>query len=547
MACFVLSIFIYAVVSIVHGTMIDPSDVLIIMMMFLVIAGFNFLRSFIERSEWGRSTSLNQKNIIFAPVYFIIAIVTALIMGVPVDLTLLLILGGVFLTVFLIMNVIVYFAAKKRTDLMNDALDQDDRDYLRRMEQGLLSDVEYSRALLNLVRLLATYHQSKVVILIDEYDTPSQQGYAKGFYQDVISFMRNFLSGGLKDNPDLAFGVLTGIMRVSKENLFSGLNNPTVNTVLDEKYSQFFGFTEEEVRAMASYYGKADRMEEVRLWYDGYLFGNTSVYNPWSVTNYFSNGGQAKAYWANTSDNEIIHELMRGLTPEIADNLQSVMQGEEIHAALDMEVIYPRIADGADTIFSFLLLAGYLTTVGLPKETEFGTFAELKLPNTEVRRVYNTEILGWLRLQPAGTVIPEIEKAIYRSDGDRLQQALRKYMISCISSFDGAAEGFYHGMVLGLVASLSSRYFIRSNREAGDGRFDLQLEPKDLKLPGILMEFKAAREASDTSLSNLAEEALSQIEKKQYATELSERGVSQIVTYGIAFSGKQVVVKSGQI
>ena len=238
---------------------------------------------------------------------------------------------------------------------------------------------------------------------------------------------------------------------------------------------------------------------------------------------------------------------MRGLTPEIADNLQAVMQGEEIHAALDMEVIYPRIADGADTIFSFLLLAGYLTTVGLPKETEFGTFAELKLPNTEVRRVYNTEILGWLRLQPAGTVIPEIEKAIYRSDGDRLQQALRKYMISCISSFDGAAEGFYHGMVLGLVASLSSRYFIRSNREAGDGRFDLQLEPKDLKLPGILMEFKAAREASDTSLSNLAEEALSQIEKKQYATELSERGVSQIVTYGIAFSGKQVVVKSGQI
>ena len=437
---------------------------------------------------------------------------------------------------------------KRHSELgMNDALDQDDRDYLRRMEQGLLSDVEYSRALLNLVRLLATYHQSKVVILIDEYDTPIQQGYAKGFYQDVISFMRNFLSGGLKDNPDLAFGVLTGIMRVSKENLFSGLNNPTVNTVLDEKYSQFFGFTEEEVRAMASYYGKADRMEEVRLWYDGYLFGNTSVYNPWSVTNYFSNGGQAKAYWANTSDNEIIHELMRGLTPEIADNLQSVMQGEEIHAALDMEVIYPRIADGADTIFSFLLLAGYLTTVGLPKETEFGTFAELKLPNTEVRRVYNTEILGWLRQQPAGTVIPEIEKAIYRSDGDRLQQALRKYMISCISSFDGAAEGFYHGMILGLVASLSSRYFIRSNREAGDGRFDLQLEPKDLKLPGILMEFKAAREASDTSLSNLAEEALSQIEKKQYATELSERGVSQIVTYGIAFSGKQVVVKSGQI
>lgn len=427
------------------------------------------------------------------------------------------------------------------------ALDQDDRDYLRRMEQGNLSDVEYSRALLNLVRILASCHHSKVIILIDEYDTPIQQGYAKGFYQDVISFMRNFLSGGLKDNQDLAFGVLTGIMRVSKENLFSGLNNPTVNTVLDEKYSQYFGFTEEEVRVMATYYGRQDRMDEIRLWYDGYLFGSTPIYNPWSVTNYFSGGGQAKAYWANTSDNEIIHELMEGLTPEIADSLQAVMQGGEIHASLDMEVIYPRISDGTDTIFSFLLLAGYLTPAGLPEETEFGTFAELKLPNTEIRRVYNTEILSWLRLQPSGAVIPEIEKAIYLGDSDRLQKALRSYMISCISSFDGAAEGFYHGMVLGLVASLSSRYYIRSNREAGEGRFDLELEPKDASLSGIVMEFKAAKAADETVLSGLAEEALKQIRKKQYVTDLSKRGMKSIVTYGIAFSGKQVVVKSSQV
>ena len=428
----------------------------------------------------------------------------------------------------------------------SDALDQDDKDYLRRMEQGNLSDVEYSRALLNLVHLLASCHQSKVVILIDEYDTPIQQGYAKGFYQDVISFMRNFLSGGLKDNPDLAFGVLTGIMRVSKENLFSGLNNPTVNTVLDERYSQYFGFTEEEVRAMAAYYGKEGRMDEIRLWYDGYLFGGLPIYNPWSVTNFFSNGGQAKAYWANTSDNEIIHELMRGLTPEIAENLQAVMQGEEIHASLDMEVIYPRISDGTDTIFSFLLLAGYLTLAGLPNETEFGTFAELKLPNTEIRRVYNTEILSWLRLQPAGTVIPEIEKAIYLGDSDRLQRALRNYMISSISNFDGAAEGFYHGMVLGLVASLSSRYYIRSNREAGEGRFDLQLEPKNDSLPGILMEFKASKTNDEEILSSLAEEALEQIQRKQYQAELSERGIKSVIMYGIAFSGKRVVVKGGQ-
>jgi hypothetical protein len=193
--------------------------------------------------------------------------------------------------------------------------------------------------------MLSAHHGSRTIILIDEYDTPIQQGYSKDFYQDIISFMRNFLSGGLKDNENLAFGVLTGIMRVSKENLFSGLNNPTVNTVLDEKYSEYFGFTEEEVREMAVYYGKEERMEEIRSWYDGYRFGKTEIYNPWSVTNYFSNDGTPRAFWANTSDNEIIREIMQDLTPEVAQELTRVLQGEEIHASLDMEVIYPRLAD----------------------------------------------------------------------------------------------------------------------------------------------------------------------------------------------------------
>ena len=197
------------------------------------------------------------------------------------------------------------------------ALGPDDKAYLDRMEKGTLSDVEYSRALLNLTRMLSAHYGSRTIILIDEYDTPIQQGYSKGFYQEIISFMRNFLSGGLKDNENLAFGVLTGIMRVSKENLFSGLNNPTVNTVLDEKYSAYFGFTEEEVREMASYYDKEDHMEEIRSWYDGYRFGTTEIYNPWSVTNYFANGGTPRAFWANTSDNEIIREIMKDLTQSI--------------------------------------------------------------------------------------------------------------------------------------------------------------------------------------------------------------------------------------
>ena len=434
---------------------------------------------------------------------------------------------------------------KRHPELMESiALGADDKDYLSRMEKGALSDVEYSRALLNLTRMLAAHHGRKVIILIDEYDTPIQQGFTRGFYQDVIAFMRNFLSGGLKDNTSLAFGVLTGIMRVSKENLFSGLNNLTVNTVLDEKYSCYFGFTGDEVQKMADYYGKSDGMQEIRKWYDGYRFGQSEIYNPWSVTSYFANDGQAKTFWANTSDNEIIREVLQELTPEIADELTRIMQGEEIHAALNMALVYPKMADGADTIFSFLLLAGYLTLSSSPEETEFGTFATLKIPNMEIRRVYNTEVLGWMRTRTTGGVIPNIEKAIFLGDGDRLQKALRDYMITCISAFDGAAEGFYHGMVLGLVASLSSRYYIRSNRESGDGRYDLQMEPKEKHLPGIVMEFKAVPASEKGALSEIAEDAIAQIDRRNYTRELEERGIKRVVKYGIAFSGKAVEVKA---
>ena len=424
-----------------------------------------------------------------------------------------------------------------------DRLSYDDRDYLSRMEKGTLSDVEYSHALLKLTRMLAACHRSKVVILIDEYDTPIHQGYTRGFYQEVVSFMRNFLSGGLKDDPDLAFGVITGIMRVSKENLFSGLNNLTVNTVLDEKYCEYFGFTEPEVYQMAYYYGFADHMDEIRKWYDGYRFGSMDIYNPWSVTNYVSNNGQAKAFWANTSDNEIIREIMQDLTPEFADELSEVMQGGEVHAMLNMEVVYPRISDGSNAIYSFLLLAGYLTPASAPIETEFGTFVSLRLPNTEIRRVYNTEILGFLRSGRAGSVVAELEKAIFLGNEESLQSALCKYMMSCISYFDSAAEGFYHGMVLGMVASLSGKYYIRSNRESGIGRYDLQFEPKTKQLPGIIMEFKSVPQSDADKLDALAQEALDQIDSKEYVRELKERGVARIIKYGIAFCGKQAAVR----
>lgn len=415
-------------------------------------------------------------------------------------------------------------------------------DYFERMRTGNLSEVEYTRALLNLTRMLEKHHKSKVIILIDEYDTPIQQGHAHNFYEEIITFMRNFMSGGLKDNSSLAFGVLTGILRVSKENLFSGLNNPVVNTVLDDKYSEYFGFTTEEVESMANYYGKTDKLEEIRTWYDGYRFGKTDIYNPWSVTNYFYNDCKPKTFWANTSDNEIIQEILRGLTSDIAEELFSLLQGNTIQTSLNMEVIYPRISDGSDTIFSFLLIAGYLKPVHSAIETEYGTFAELQLPNTEIRRVYNTEILSWLKGTLNGNIMTELEKALYLGNSEKLKQALQKYLIRCISCFDGAAEGFYHGMMLGLVACFSSRYFIRSNRESGIGRYDLVLEPKSATFPGIIMEFKATKSADSKHLAKLAEDGLKQIQENHYDTDMNERGITNILKYGIAFCGKQVEV-----
>lgn len=427
----------------------------------------------------------------------------------------------------------------------SNCLNSVEQNYLSKMINDQLNEVEYSRALLNLSRMLEKHHQSKVVILIDEYDTPIQQGHSKNFYDYVISFMRNFLSGGLKDNLSLAFGVLTGILRVSKENLFSGLNNPVVNSVLDDKYSEYFGFTEDEVRAMATYYGQQEKMDELSDWYDGYRFGNTEIYNPWSVANYFYNNCQAKPYWTNTSDNEIIREIMASLTPDIAENLFSLMQGETVQASLNMDVIYPRIMDGTDTIFSFLLIAGYLKPVSNAIETEFGTFMELSLPNKEIHRVYNTEILSWLRGTVDGNVMAGLEKALYMNDGKKLQEFLRKYMITCISCFDGASEGFYHGMMLGLAAGMSSRYYIRSNRESGDGRFDLVLEPKISTLPAIIMEFKAVK--GEDALIKSAQEALFQIETKHYDIDLRDRGFCDIVKYGIAFEGKKVEIVMNNI
>ena len=256
-----------------------------------------------------------------------------------------------------------------------------------------------------LSQLLYKHFGQKTVILIDEYDVPLEDAYFSGYYDEMVRFIRSLFESALKTNSALEFSVITGWLRISKESIFTGLNNLAVNSILSNKYSESFGFVQYEVDELMKYYNIEEKSQLMKKWYDGYLFGNREIYNPWSVANYFNNECKPRPFWTNTSDNEIIREIMRTLTPEIADDLILLMQGKHVQTSLNMDVIYPRITDGADSIFSFLLMAGYLKPVKEAIETEIGTFMELALPNKEIRRVYNSEILFWLKNTLDGNVM----------------------------------------------------------------------------------------------------------------------------------------------
>ncbi len=401
------------------------------------------------------------------------------------------------------------------------------------------NEVDYQMSLQLLSMLLHKHYKKEAIIIIDEYDTPIQQGHSCGFYSEIVNFMRNFFSGGLKDNPHLAYGFLTGILRVAKESIFSGLNNLKINSILDDSFSQYFGFTKDEVSNMLDYYNASDKFEEVCEWYDGYLFGNTEIFNPWSVINYISDKCFPKAFWQSTGSNDIIGEIIASATPEIAENLHKIMSGDNITTYIDTSVIYPEIQNNPHSIYSFLLIAGYLRVSAIYPQHDGNFMCDVAIPNKEIAFVYEKEILN--KTNQNGVAV-SIQQAIFSGDTNKLQALLENYMIGSISAIDGANESFYHGMMLGLCAVLSNRYQVRSNRESGLGRFDIMLIPRTKSMPGFIYEFKHTND-KNADLNTLADEALKQINEKKYDTELSELGISDIIKIGIAFCGKNAVVK----
>ena len=404
-------------------------------------------------------------------------------------------------------------------------------------------EVALSRSLSLLSGMLHKHYGIETIVIIDEYDTPIQQGYTSGYYDQVIAFVRNLFSGAFKDNSSLAYGFMTGILRVAKESIFSGMNNLKVNTIMDDRYSAYFGFSKEEVVQMLTYYGHAEKLAEVCEWYDGYQFGNTEIFNPWSVINYLDDNCYPKAFWQSTGSNEIIGDIIAAATPEITENLRRLMQGETVTTYVDTGVIYPEAKKNPSSIYSFLLVAGYLRCTEIIPQNDGNFMCRVSIPNKEIAYVYAKEIISRLLPERGESTAAAIQQAIFEKNAEALQKHLAAYLMETISVYDVGSEAFYQGLMIGLCAILNNRYVVRSNRESGLGRFDIQLCPMDKSLPGLIFELKASNKGSE-NLDKLAANALCQINEKHYETEMHATGIQEILKVGMAFRGKEISVRT---
>lgn len=439
---------------------------------------------------------------------------------------------------------IVYKEFLRHRYLLNsDVLFPEEKEHVQEILEGGGTKTDYEQALENLSSYLYRHHEKRVVILIDEYDTPIQSGYVNGYYDEVISFMRNFLSGGLKDNPCLFKGVLTGILRVAKESIFSGLNNLGVYTLLVPEFQTAFGFTDEEVKALLAYYDLSARYDEVAYWYNGYLFGETVIYNPWSVLSYVaSKNHQPKGYWVNTGGTEILEQLVTRGGRELREELGQLIEGDTITQSIFDNIVLRDIETRENLVWSFLLFSGYLKPVnGVIRKNQY----ELAIPNEEVKRLYEDLIERWFEEGVDLRRLEDMLNALQQGDMKVFERLLRHIVLEVMSYHDlaGEPEKVYQALVLGMLVWLSGSYEIRTNRESGYGRYDILLKPKNPEKLGIVLEFKQVYE--DEIPETVLEEALQQIRDKRYVTELEATGVKDILQLAVAFRGKELWLKEG--
>ena len=404
------------------------------------------------------------------------------------------------------------------------------------------TDLQYS--LSNLVVYLARYHKKSVLVLIDEYDAPIQRAWDRGYYDEAIDFMRNYLSSVLKSNPHLDFAVLTGVLRIAKESIFSSLNNLEVASVASGNYLDAMGFTYEEIEQMATDFKVSDKLPEIKSWYDGYNFAGQEIYNPWSVVNYFRQNCQPAAYWVNTSGNAILKHLLRDAkAPQVRD-LYAFLQGAQVRAQLVEGVIYDDIGESTSALYSMLINTGYLTLAERPDPYAGGRIA-MRIPNLEIRLLFQREVMNYLeRAGSDENLLVTITEALMDGRATDFAESLSNFLRFSVSFYDTAnRETFYHGLMLGLLATLVPRFEVVSNREAGFGRFDIAIFPGKNQRVGAVLEFKVAKKEED--MPDRAGEALAQIRDRDYLSEFARRGVQEVWQYGIAFCGKKCLIEAG--
>lgn len=439
--------------------------------------------------------------------------------------------------------------------LENDLLNESEKkDFLNISVD--MEDNEASYSLKALSDYLSRYYKKKVIILLDEYDTPMQEAYVNGYWNELVSFTRSLFNATFKTNPYLERAIMTGITRVSKESIFSDLNNLQVITTTSEKYMDCFGFTEEEVFAVLDEYGLSLKKHEVKTWYDGFSFGKQKdIYNPWSILNYLDKR-QIGTYWANSSSNSLAGKLIREGSRNVKENFEVLLQGKTIIVELDEQIVYDQLDEDESAIWSLLLASGYLKVKHINTyATDFGEWKqeyELELTNFEVGAMFRQMIRKWFNRSARG--YNDFIKALLLDDVKGMNVYMNKVALATFSYFDTgkspseeAPERFYHGFVLGLMVELADRYVLTSNRESGFGRYDVMLEPRRPEDVGIIMEFKVQDKAEEKELSDTVDAALKQLKEKEYETVLIEKGISKenIYNYGFAFCGKKVLIKKG--